>query len=174
MRRLLAFCLIFAACSTATNDEILAAWVESAVAGDLASAQEVMIDGLSFPLGGSATSWIDGAAPFGSYEIVVECRPDGANSVCDATWRDSWIDNMGGIESGAMAIQGRVEDGVVVSISSVEFDADLRFALNEHAAWLQANRRADYDDLCLDDVFARTCSELLVDTVAEWQAASGE
>lgn len=174
MKRLLILCLVLAGCSAATDDEIMAAWVEAALAGDLASAEEVMIDGLSFPLGETAMSWIDGAEPFGSYQIVVECRPDGAETSCEATWRDLWIDLMGEIDSGALTIKGRVEEGIVVSISSIEFDPDLRFALNEHAAWLQANRRVEYDERCLDDVFARACSELLVETVADWEVSSGE
>ena len=73
-----------------------------------------------------------------------------------------------------LTVTGRVEQGTVVSISSVDFASDLRFALNEHAAWLQVNRRAEYEEQCLDDVFARTCSELLVATVGQWQESSGE
>lgn len=174
MRFVITSVLVLVACSAASDDRILAGWVEAALGGDLVSAEAMMVDGLSFPLGESVTSWIDGAEPFASHEIAVECRRDGDDISCDATWRDQWIDNIDEVETGAMAIRGRVEDGVVVSISSVEFDPALRFALNDHAAWLQANQRTEYDERCLEDVFARECSELLVGTVAEWQAASGE
>lgn len=174
MKRLLASVLVLVACSTTTEDEILADWVEVALSGDLASAEGLMIDDLAFPLGVSASSWIDGAEPFESREITVDCAPDDVNTSCEATWRDSWIDGLGEIDNGVVAITGSVEDGLVVSIWSVDFDPALRFGLNEHAAWLQANRRADFDQHCLDDVFARACSELLVATVVEWQGSSGE
>lgn len=174
VRRLLALVLVLMGCQTPPEAEILAGWVEASLEGDVVSAQELMIDDLSFPLADSVMSWIDGAEPFDSREIAVDCRPDDEDTSCLATWQDDWIDSIDGIDSGELAVTGRIEDGVVVSISSLEFDPALRFALNEHAAWLQTTQRADYEERCLDDVFARDCSELLVDTVAAWQAASRE
>lgn len=171
VRRFLVLCLLLAGC-TAADDDAMAHWVEAALAGDLVSAREVMIDGLAFPLGESAASWIDGAEPFRSYGIDVDCHPEGGDTSCAATWRDRWIDGMSEVDTGAVVIKGRVEEGIVISISTVDFDPELRSSLNQHAAWLQANRTADYDERCLDDVFARECSELLVATVADWEASS--
>lgn len=174
MNRVLALVLVVAGCGSTPETEILAKWIEAALFGDLASAQMLMDDGLSLPLGDSVTVWIEGAEPYDSREIAVDCRPDGEGTSCEATWNDRWIDSVDEIDNGTLQVTGRVEDGLVVSISSFDFDPALRFALNEHAAWLQATRREEYDERCLSDVFARTCSELLVSTVALWQADSGE
>jgi hypothetical protein len=165
----MALVLLTACTAAAGEEEVLAGWVEGALIGDVEAAGSLMADSVSFPFGESVDSWIDGAEPYGAYDVRAICESDEETATCHVTWQDSWIDAYDELTSGSPTVAGSVEDGRVTSLAAFEFEPALRFAMNEHAAWLQTHRRVDYDLACRHDVFARSCSELLVKTVGEWQ-----
>lgn len=148
--------------------EVLAAWMVLAARGDSSAAAMVEPDAPWDGIGETPAVYIDGSAPFGAYDLALECIGIDAVASCEMTFRDRWIDAIPELDGGVVRAEAVVEGGSIVAFRTFSFDPSNIAAFDGHGAWLEETRSAELAAACGDDPAARPCSELFVSTVEEW------
>jgi hypothetical protein len=172
--------VLAAACSSQPTEpgDVLEAWADAAMVGDVASAQSYIADG-DIPwigLGDSPEAFVAGAGPYEATNIFIECRTDHTLGRCETWWSDLWIDGipeLTGLEDrgdAMLRMTAEVEDGKIVAFPDWAFAPEIRGAFEQHLDWLALHEPEKLQQACGADPAAASCSQLLVDTVGLWVA----
>ncbi len=154
------------------QEEVLTYWLLEAMAGNVATAAEVVAPGASWTgLSESADVFAEGSAPYEVSAIDVTCTTEGSVATCDVTWDDVWISATRDLDRGSLRVGAEVVDGLIVAFREFAFGPGISAAYDEHLAWLAVEMQALYEQACSADAAAKQCSELLVATVEEWMAS---
>jgi hypothetical protein len=170
--------VLAAACSSRPTEpgEVLEAWVDAAMVGDVDTAQSY-IAGSEIPwigLGDSPEAFAAGAGPYEATNIFIECRSDHTLGRCETWWSDLWIERIPelvGLEDRGEAMlrmTAEVEDGKIVAFREWVFAPEARRAFEQHLEWLELYEPDKLEAACGVDPASAGCSQLLVDTVGMW------
>ncbi len=153
-------------------EEVLAFWLVAGLGGDVETAASVVNTDAPWPgLGDSPDAFVAGSAPYEAFDIELACSAAGQLALCSATWNDLWIDAHPNIDRGWMRVRALVERGMIVAFEELSFSSDVTTAFDNHLAWLEGNRLDQLSQACGGDGASAECSQLLVDTAADWVAA---
>lgn len=169
-----------AACSGQPTEpgQVLEAWADAAMAGDVDTAQSYIADG-DIPwigLGDSPEAFAAGTGPYEATNIFIECRSNHALGRCEAWWSDLWIEaiaELAGLEDlgdPMWRVTAEVQDGKIIAFRQSEFAPEIHRAFEQHLDWLELYEPDQLEAACGTDPASAECSQLLVDTVGLWVA----
>lgn len=157
--------------ASSSPEEVLAFWLFNAIAGDVEAAAPVVAPGAPWPgFTPSADAFVEGAAPYASFDIEMSCTSAADVALCEATWNDLWMAEIPELDRGDLRAQAEVVDGLITAFREFVVGAEVRAAFDGHAAWLEAEHPDRFGAMCGIDPASSACSQLFVDSVSDWVA----
>jgi len=165
--------LVATSCASAADSdaEVLSAWVTEAFNGNVKAAAELLADDVVWVgLGNSAESFARGSVVYETYDLVVTCDDNPPFPQCAVTWNDLWTDQIPDLDQGELRVSASVDGGRIVAFREWVFSTTTRQMFEAQTRWLETNDAQALAEACDDDPANAPCSQLFVDTAADFVA----